>query len=293
MGIISTILGVESGGRNVTQSLGTADINNNFGAGGGDPAQGAFQITNGTWAQFGGLATGYTSANQAPYAVQLAIAQNIPIARWGPDTQAALASQGYTFTKGETLGQALNNNGEVASTTAPAAFGNTASGSNVGDPFEDIGSSADDSGVGPNSDPLGSSVTLAQPPSIATGSAGSVDFNDIGDDTFDGAADPAAVASGAGGALGAGIAGGGIAVDLTDPANVAINAGKDIQAGAGTVGKDVQTSAGGIAGTAASILNSFETYTSRAFVVIALVLLGALFIAFGLGMFGKREAAAA
>lgn len=121
-----------------------------------------------------------------------------------------------------------------------------------------------------------------------------VDFGDLADNTFDGAADPAAVASGAGGAAGAGIAGvagGGIAVDLTDPTNVAINAGKDIQAGAGTVGQDVQTSAGGIAGTAASILNSFEAYTSRAFVVAALVLLGALFIAFGLGMFGKREAA--
>ena len=52
MTILSTIMGVESsGGHNVTQGN-IGDINNRT----GDLAQGYFQITGGTWAQFGGLA---------------------------------------------------------------------------------------------------------------------------------------------------------------------------------------------------------------------------------------------
>jgi hypothetical protein len=110
--ILSSILGVESGGQNITQELGTRDVNNNYGAGGGDPAQGYFQITGATWQDFGGLNTGYSSAIDAPYATQLAIAQNIPVARWGPDTQSALQAGGYQPQQGETLGQMLERYGE-------------------------------------------------------------------------------------------------------------------------------------------------------------------------------------
>jgi hypothetical protein len=111
-GIVGAILKVESGGRNITQSLGTKDVNNNYGAGGGDPAQGFFQITNATWKDFGGHDTGYSSAIQAPYAKQLEVAQNIPVARWGPDTQTALRTAGYQPQRGETLGEMLARYGE-------------------------------------------------------------------------------------------------------------------------------------------------------------------------------------
>jgi hypothetical protein len=80
--ILSSILGVESGGgHNVTQGN-IGDINNQT----GDLAQGYFQITGATWQDFGGGSTGYNSAIQAPYGTQLAVAQNIPVQRWGPAT---------------------------------------------------------------------------------------------------------------------------------------------------------------------------------------------------------------
>jgi hypothetical protein len=121
MTIVSTILGIESGGKNIPQGN-IGDINNIQGT----PAQGYFQITDPTWAQFGGNATGFSSAIQAPYETQLAIAQNIPIGRWGPNTQSALASQGYSYSSNQTLGQVMANYGEASSTpTAPATAGSS------------------------------------------------------------------------------------------------------------------------------------------------------------------------
>lgn len=118
MSILSTILAVESGGRNVTQGN-IGDINNARGT----PAQGYFQITDPTWAQFGGLSTGYSSAIDAPYATQLQVAQNIPIGRWGPATQSALAAAGYTFSPSSTLGQVMGQYGESGSGSLPGAAG--------------------------------------------------------------------------------------------------------------------------------------------------------------------------
>jgi len=124
-----------------------------------------------------------------------------------------------------------------------------------------------------------------------------VDFGDLPDNIFDGSSVAPAVASGAA-ASGAGTAAagaGGIAVNLTDetglPSSVS-GAGTAAKAGLTTAGGDVQTAAGGLAGTGASIINSAETYTSRAFVMIALVVMGAIFVAFGLSIFGKRALAA-
>lgn len=106
-----------------------------------------------------------------------------------------------------------------------------------------------------------------------------------------GSVNASSLASSLGGAAGAG----GIAVNLTDesqlPSSVS-GAGTAAKAGLTTAGSDVQTAAGGLAGTAASIINSAEAYTSKAIVVIALVLMGAIFVALGLGLFGKRELAA-
>lgn len=116
MSIISAILGVESsGGHNVTQGN-IGDINNARGT----LAQGYFQITDPTWAQYGGLNTGYSSAINAPYAVQLQVAQNIPIGQWGPNARNAVAAEGYTFSNNQTLGQVLANNNESPYATVPA-----------------------------------------------------------------------------------------------------------------------------------------------------------------------------
>lgn len=126
--ILSTIMRVESGGRNVPQSLGTRDVNNNYGRGGGDPAQGFYQITGGTWRDFGGGKTEFKSAIDAPYPVQLQIAQNIPVARWGPATQEALKSAGYEPQPGETLGQMLARYNEDPTVTRPEDVGGSSAG---------------------------------------------------------------------------------------------------------------------------------------------------------------------
>lgn len=128
--IISTILGVESGGGNNVTQGNIGDINNAT----GDLAQGYFQITGATWKQFGGLNTGFSSAIQAPYGTQLEIAQNIPSARWGPNTQSALIQAGYIPRPGETLGQMLKRYGENPSATVPADQSSTANAG--GGPFQ-------------------------------------------------------------------------------------------------------------------------------------------------------------
>jgi hypothetical protein len=115
MTILSTIMGVETGGgRNITQGN-IGDINNRT----GDLAQGYYQITGGTWRDFGGASTGYGSAIQAPYGTQLQVAQNIPVQRWGPRTQAELGAAGYHALPGETLGSMLSRYGENPAATQP------------------------------------------------------------------------------------------------------------------------------------------------------------------------------
>jgi hypothetical protein len=132
MTILSTIMGVESGGgHNVTQGN-IGDINNRT----GDLAQGYYQITGGTWEQFGGGATGYHSAIAAPYSAQLAVAQNIPVQRWGPNTQAQLAAQGYVARPGETLGQMLQRYGEDPTATIPADQASPVGGGIAGGPAD-------------------------------------------------------------------------------------------------------------------------------------------------------------
>jgi|SRR5215471_3132591 len=115
--ILSTIMAIESGGRNVPQRI--DDINMRRGT----PAQGYFQITDPTWAEFGGGKTDYKSAIHAPYSTQRDIALNIPVERWGPATQSALQSAGYVPQPGETLGQMLKRYGEDPSAATPADAG--------------------------------------------------------------------------------------------------------------------------------------------------------------------------
>jgi len=115
--ILSTILRIESGGRNIPQNI--VDENTRRGT----PAQGYFQIINPTWSEFGGDKTGSKSAIDAPYATQLQVAQNIPVQRWGPNTQAALRQAGYEPKPGETLGQMLIRYGEDPNATKPEDLG--------------------------------------------------------------------------------------------------------------------------------------------------------------------------
>jgi hypothetical protein len=126
-----------------------------------------------------------------------------------------------------------------------------------------------------------------------------LDWSNLPDNVFDNSTVAPAVASGAAATAAtpatAAVGAGGIAVNLTDetglPSSVS-GAGTAAKAGLTTAGSDVQMAAGGLAGTSASIINSAEAYTSRAFVMIALVVMGVIFAAFGLSIFGKRTLAA-
>jgi hypothetical protein len=96
---------------------------------------------------------------------------------------------------------------------------------------------------------------------------------------------PASTATGVAGA-------GGTPVNITDLSGLdssVSGAGKAVQSGAGTIGGDVTSAAGGITGTIASAISSLEQYTSSTFVVVALVVMGIIFVAFGLGLFGKNK----
>jgi Phage tail lysozyme len=128
---------------------------------------------------------------------------------------------------------------------------------------------------------------------IVTGSAGTADFDQLPDNIFDGADDPVAATTSLTGAAGGATAGaGGTPITITDlPAtDTAITgAGKAVQAGAGTIGSDVTSAAGGITGTAASAINSLEMYTSSTFVVVAIAIMGIVFVAFGLGFFKPKQ----
>jgi hypothetical protein len=115
--ILGTILRVESGGQNKIQGD-IGDQNNRS----GDLAKGYFQITDGTWRDFGGLDTGHPSAITAPYATQLKVASAIPIGRWGPATQHALAAAGYTYDPKQTLGEVLASYKEDPGATNPASI---------------------------------------------------------------------------------------------------------------------------------------------------------------------------
>jgi hypothetical protein len=86
--------------------------------------------------------------------------------------------------------------------------------------------------------------------------------------------------------------GGGQPVDITDlPGTTgAINtAGGDIKSGSSAIQSGAQNAVTGLAGTLTSAVNSLESYTSSAFVTVAIVATGAIVMAFGLGLFNKKS----
>jgi Transglycosylase-like domain len=108
--LLSALLANESGGRN---------INNTTQGTSSGQAQGYFQITTGTWDEFGGPATGYSNPQAAPYNVQAAIASKIPLARWDSSTLARMRATGYGINPKATLGENLASNGESFSDFNP------------------------------------------------------------------------------------------------------------------------------------------------------------------------------
>jgi hypothetical protein len=78
---------------------------------------------------------------------------------------------------------------------------------------------------------------------------------------------------------------GGQPVTVTNTSATGQIAGQAVQTGLGTAGTDVENAAGGITGTLTSAFLSLETYTSELFVVVAIVAVGVILIAYGLGLF--------
>ena len=165
-----------------------------------------------------------------------------------------------------------------------------------GTPSTPTGATSGFNSLSPGSSGLGGGSSLFND---AGGAGDSVTANGapvLQDSDFEGLTDAdivgptASSATGAaGGAAGAAAgATGGIAVNLTDesglPASIT-SAGKAAQTGATTAGSDITGASSGITGTAASIFNSFQSYASGALIIVALVLAGLIFVAFGLGMF--------
>jgi hypothetical protein len=81
-------------------------------------AQGYFQITTGTWDEFGGQQYA-PNPLKASYAEQAAIASKIPLSRWDSTTIARMKATGYPVNPHATLGQNLAANGESFSDFNP------------------------------------------------------------------------------------------------------------------------------------------------------------------------------
>src|SRR5262245_18665233 len=101
-GLLEALLRNESGGRNIPNvTQGTSS----------GQAQRYFQITTGTWNEFGGRQYAPTPL-QANYAQQAAVASRIPLRRWDESTVALMRSTGKPIDVNRTLGENLAANGE-------------------------------------------------------------------------------------------------------------------------------------------------------------------------------------
>ncbi|MER8619166.1 transglycosylase family protein [Mesorhizobium sp. M1409] len=100
--LLGALLRNESGGRNVA--------NTHQGTSSGQ-AQGYFQITTGTWNDFGGQKYA-SNPMQASYEQQAEIASKIPLKRWDKSTLAAMRATGRPIDPSRTLGENLAMHGE-------------------------------------------------------------------------------------------------------------------------------------------------------------------------------------
>lgn len=102
MGLLDALLANESGGRNV------ANVDQGTSSG---QAQGYFQITTGTWNDFGGQRYA-PNPLAASYDQQADIASRIPLRRWDESTVAKMRATGLPVDPNRTLGENLAMNGE-------------------------------------------------------------------------------------------------------------------------------------------------------------------------------------
>ena len=107
--LLAALLANESGGRN---------INNTTQGTSSGQAQGYFQITTGTWDEFGGQKYA-PNPQAASYAEQAAVASKIPLARWDSSTLARMSATGHGINPHATLGENLASNGESFSDFNP------------------------------------------------------------------------------------------------------------------------------------------------------------------------------
>lgn len=107
--LLAALLANESGGRN---------INNTTQGTSSGQAQGYFQITTGTWDEFGGQKYA-PNPQAASYAEQAAIASQIPLRRWDSSTIARMRATGKQFDISKSFGQNLAANGESFSDFNP------------------------------------------------------------------------------------------------------------------------------------------------------------------------------
>jgi len=100
------------------ESAGGQNIANTHEGTSSGQAQGYFQITTGTWDEFGGQQYA-PNPLKASYAEQAAIASKIPLSRWDSSTIARMRATGYPVNPHATLGQNLASNGESFSDFNP------------------------------------------------------------------------------------------------------------------------------------------------------------------------------
>ena len=112
--LLGALLRNESGGKNVA--------NTHQGTSSGQ-AQGYFQITTGTWDDFGGRKYASTPLG-ASYAQQAEIASKIPLKRWDTSTLNAMRGTGRAIDPNRTLGENLQMHQEDFA-SAPAASAST------------------------------------------------------------------------------------------------------------------------------------------------------------------------
>ena len=100
--LLEALLRNESGGRNIANTTqGTSS----------GQAQGYFQITEGTWNDFGGQQYA-PNPMAASYEQQANIASKIPLKRWDPSTIAMMSATGKPIDTSRTLGENLTQNAE-------------------------------------------------------------------------------------------------------------------------------------------------------------------------------------
>jgi hypothetical protein len=108
-GLLDALFQNESGGRNVANTTqGTSS----------GQAQGYFQITTGTWDDFGGRQFA-PNPLAATYEQQAAVASKIPLKRWDKSTLAKMSATGKRIDPNLTLGENLAANGESVTANAP------------------------------------------------------------------------------------------------------------------------------------------------------------------------------